>query len=79
MLGGNGARLFFGMSEGMVLESYVMGEWALKELMLTGLCFLCTGDAGALKVIDFNDRQPITSQHTPTSAIRKPITNKYSL
>ncbi len=29
MLGGNGARLFFGMSEGMVLESYVMVECAL--------------------------------------------------
>jgi len=70
MLGGNGARLFFGVSEGMVLESYVIGECVLKELMLTGLCFLCTGDAGALTVIDFNERQPIASQHTPSQSHR---------
>lgn len=63
MSGGSGARLFFGISEGMVLESYV-GEWALKELMLTGRCFLCTGDAGALTVIDFKERQPIARQRT---------------
>lgn len=49
MCGGRGARLFFGVSDGIVLKSYV-GECMLSELMLTGLDFLLIGDAGALTV-----------------------------
>lgn len=56
MCGGRGARLFFGMSDSIVIESYV-GECTLSELMLTGLDFLLLGDAGALTVDAFKKKQ----------------------
>lgn len=60
-MGGRGARLFFGMSEGMVLQLNVE-EWALSELMLRGRGLLGkTGDAGALAVIPFKEQTNIQS------------------
>lgn len=56
MCGGRGARLFFGVSDGIVFESYV-GECMLSELMLTGLDLLLIGDAGALTVDTFKKKQ----------------------
>lgn len=56
MCGGRGARLFFGVSDGIVFESY-FEDCMLSELMLAGLDFLLVGDAGALTVDTFKKRQ----------------------
>lgn len=71
MCGGRGARLFFGVSDGIVFESYVE-ECMLRELMLIGLDFLLIGDAGALTVDAFKKRQnskqchSLADNHSPT-------------
>lgn len=66
MLGGRGARFFFGMSAGIVLESYG-GECMFIPLMLIGLAFLLMGEPGALTVEAFRKQNIILHLHTEIS------------
>lgn len=47
-MGGSGARLFLGASEGSVLETY--GLEMVLDLVKDGRCLLTSGVAGALAV-----------------------------